>query len=179
MLPFKFKNQVCKEILLRNVHHRSMNYYLRIHSDPQAYRTGILDESKESMIESLPTEDKSINPSFVIKDTRDSEFGKQFEKLTTPCLVVEIRSLQDPKFSLPIMVNLSSLEYIGESLSDIKSFDFHLIVFRMQPPTDLFESMGSQTCTEFWTTKDIHQVLMSRNLMTIPATVANKRKSVA
>ena len=155
MLPYKFKNHECQEILLRNVSHRSMNYYLRIHTDPQAYRTGILDESKE-IVESLPAEDKTINPHFVIEDTRDSDFGKAFKKITTPYLVFELKSLQDPKFSQPIKVNLSRLKHIGESLSEIKSFDFNLIVFRFQPPADLFEAMGAQPCPEFWTTQEIH-----------------------
>ena len=50
--------------------------------------------------------------------------------MTTSDVIVELKSVQDPAYSVPFTVNFSAINYVGDTLSNISPFDFPLIVFR-------------------------------------------------
>lgn len=50
--------------------------------------------------------------------------------MTASEVIIELKSVQDPAYSVPITVNFSQINYIGDNLSNILPFDFPLIVFR-------------------------------------------------
>lgn len=57
-------------------------------------------------------------------------FTNTFNKMTTSNVIIELKSVQDPAYSVPFKVNLCKMNYMGDNLANIQAFDFPLIAFR-------------------------------------------------
>lgn len=148
MLPFKFKQRKCEEIIFRNASTQNMCFYLRVHTNPSQLPFGDLQGSQD-YFDSPPTESPTINPVFIIEDTGEEGFAHTFNRMTTSNVIIELRSQQDEAYSVPFKVNFCRMNYIGENLSSIGVFDFPLIAFRFTP------NLHQRQCRkEFFTSED-------------------------
>jgi len=75
--------------------------------------------------------------------------------MTTSSVIVELKSEQDPSYSVPFKVDLAKLNYIGDNLSNIAAFDFPLLVFRFTPSQ-------KNKKQELFTTADLCNTLQMR-----------------
>ena len=46
-------------------------------------------------------------------------FTNTFNKMTTSNVIIELKSVQDPAYSVPFKVNLCKMNYIGDNLANI------------------------------------------------------------
>ena len=88
MLPFKFKQRKCEEIIFRNASAQSMNFYLRVHTNPTQLPFGDLRGSQD-YFDSPPTESPTLVRNYIhnyILTKADS-----FLLFRTQCLLLRIR----------------------------------------------------------------------------------------
>ena len=100
------------------------------------------------------------------------EFEKKFNKMTNTQILIELKSVQEPDFSLKFVVNFSKMGFLGDDLSTIKPFDFPLIVLKFTPPPEFKYS------NEYYSTDKLTFRLVESNLLTFSPNLDQQRKQV-
>ena len=60
------------------------------------------------------------------------EFLGNFDELATFDILLKLRAEGDPKFKVDFHVNFNQIELIARDMSQIKEYDFELVVFKFE-----------------------------------------------
>jgi hypothetical protein len=61
-----------------------------------------------------------------------AEFLGNFDELATFDILLKLRAEGDPKFKVDFHVNFNQIELIARDMSQIKEYDFELVVFKFE-----------------------------------------------
>ena len=74
------------------------------------------------------------------------------ESVSTFDILLKLRAEGDPKFKVDIHVDFSSLEFIARDMSQIKEYNFEIVVFKFETES-------------FFTTKALYHKLQETNAL--------------
>eukprot|EP00347_Sterkiella_histriomuscorum_P023185 403335625 len=165
MLPFQYRENKINSIRFRNVSTINRKFYILI----EPLNTNLTEQNQQQLQNesnykqfSSQTTQLCLNPNFEL-DEESSEFLEQFESLST-CnnqlitlisslvdVLIKLRALHDPQFKVDFHVNFQNLELIARDMSQVREYDFELVVFK-------FENL-------FYTTNALFHKLQETNLI--------------
>ena len=93
-----------------------------------------------------------INPNFEMED-QNEDFMNSFEDISTFDILIKLRAEGEPNFKVDFHVNFNQLEFLARDMSQVKEYDFEIVVFKFD-----------ENC--FFTTRSLYYKLLETNLIT-------------
>ena len=75
-------------------------------------------------------------------------------------IIIELKSMQDAKFSIQFFINFAKMGFLGDDLAKIKPFDFPLIALKFTSPPEF------KFTNEYYSTDPITFHLLKQNMLT-------------